>query len=280
MFREFGLKQALNPIRKYVFWSKEINEAKEASKRLMSYQQEILNHYRTTHSEAETKTDFSILGHVIRCPYKSDHERCADMLIYVIAGHDSTAYSLSWTLIEVARHKDVYTKIKSEIDTHIPQGTEHITTEQLNNLKYLDNVINESMRLWPVIALGSGRITPRDMVYQSEDGRQEYIIPKGCMVNIPFFAVNRLANISNPDQFNPDRWSEDSPDLARLNELCFPFALGKRNCIGQNLAKLEVKMVLASLYQSFSFQLESELRLEYFMTLKPLNAFLSVHITK
>ena len=246
----------------------------------MSYQQEILNRYRTTHSEEETEKDFSILGHLIRSPFKSDHERCADMLMYMIAGHDTSAYSLAWTIIEVARHKDVYTKIKSEIDAHIPKGTEHITVEQLNKLKYLDKVILEGMRLWPVIAVGSGRIAPRDMLYQSDDGRHEYIIPKGSMVNIPFYAINRLADIRNPDQFDPERWNEDSPDLARLNESHFPFALGKRNCIGQNLAKIEVKMVLASLYQSFSFQLESEVRPDYFMTLKPLNALLSVHIAK
>ena len=55
-----------------------------------------------------------------------------------------------------------------------------------------------------------------------------------------------------------------------------PFSLGKRNCVGQNLAKLEIKLLLATLYKSFSFELTSEVVVDYFLTIKPVNAYMRV----
>jgi cytochrome P450 len=58
-----------------------------------------------------------------------------------------------------------------------------------------------------------------------------------------------------------------------LEEISFPFALGKRNCVGQNLAKLELKMVLATVLRAFRFVLQTEVGQDYFLTLKPVNAY-------
>ena len=80
----------------------------------------------------------------------------------------------------------------------------------------------------------------------------------------------------NPEDFDPDRWAPDAVDADKLKELFMPFALGKRNCVGQNLANLETKLVLASLYKSFSFELTSEVVVDYFITIKPVNAHMRV----
>jgi cytochrome P450 len=84
----------------------------------------------------------------------------------------------------------------------------------------------------------------------------------------------------NPDGFDPDRWAPGAVDEEKLKELFTPFALGKRNCVGQNLAKIELKLVLATLYKSFSFELVSEVSVDYFLTLKPANAHMKVHAGK
>ena len=68
----------------------------------------------------------------------------------------------------------------------------------------------------------------------------------------------------------PDRWKPDNPEAMKLKELYFPFSLGKRNCVGQNLASLETKLVLASLFKSFRFEIESAVDTDYFLTLKPI----------
>ena len=65
--------------------------------------------------------------------------------------------------------------------------------------------------------------------------------------------------------------------LQRLKDISFPFALGKRNCVGQNLAKLELKLVLATMLRSFRFELQSEVSKDYFLTIKPVNAMFRVY---
>jgi cytochrome P450 len=101
------------------------------------------------------------------------------------------------------------------------------------------------------------------------------IIPKGSIVSLPQYVLFRMG-IQNPETFNPDRWYPDSPDLEQLKISFLPFALGRRNCIGQNLATFEMKLILSTLFRSFRFELQTVVEKEYYLTLKPKNAFLKV----
>jgi cytochrome P450 len=101
------------------------------------------------------------------------------------------------------------------------------------------------------------------------------IIPKGSVLGLPQYVLFRMG-IQDPESFNPDRWDPDSPDIKQLNVSFLPFALGRRNCIGQNLATFEMKLILATLYRSFRFELETAVEKDYVLTLKPKNAFLKV----
>ena len=76
--------------------------------------------------------------------------------------------------------------------------------------------------------------------------------------------------------FKPERWLKGDPDEETLTKMFIPFTSGKRNCIGQNLAMLELKLVLANILRSFEFELVSDVKSEYYLTLKPANAFLRV----
>jgi cytochrome P450 len=83
--------------------------------------------------------------------------------------------------------------------------------------------------------------------------------------------------LQDPETFKPDRWYPSNPDAEKLKELYLPFSMGKRNCVGQNLAMFEMKMVLATVFKSYRFELVSEVDHDYFMTLKPTNAHVRVH---
>lgn len=72
------------------------------------------------------------------------------MFTFIVAGHETTGYSLSWILIEVARHPEVYQKIQEELGLNIPANKKHLSFDDICNLPYLDMVIKEGMRLWPV----------------------------------------------------------------------------------------------------------------------------------
>jgi benzoate 4-monooxygenase len=125
------------------------------------------------------------------------------------------------------------------------------------------------MRLWPVIANGSIRKNSKDIKFQ------DMIIPRGSTVVVNQYATFRVG-IQDPEAFNPERWNLDSPDLEQLKESFLPFAHGKRNCIGQNLAIFEMKLILASVFRSFRFELQTVVESYNSLTMKPKNAFLKV----
>ena len=79
-------------------------------------------------------------------------------------------------------------------------------------------------------------------------------------------------SVQDPDKFIPERWAPENPEAEILKELYFPFSLGKRNCVGQNLASLQTKIVLASVFKSFRFELQSPVEADYFLTLKAVAA--------
>jgi benzoate 4-monooxygenase len=121
-------------------------------------------------------------------------------------------------------------------------------------------VIKEGMRLWAVTPLGSNRVVSKDMHYK------DFIIPKGATLGIGQFSLLR-SEIDKPDEFIPERWAEENPDAAVLREMNVPFSVGKRGCVGQNLALLELKLVLSSVFYSYDFELISEGTEFFFLSL-------------
>ena len=184
VLQEFALLQSFNPLRFLMFWNTDLRRAKLAGEKIRAAQSKILDNYRASMTPEEIAKDSSILGHIVRGPYKSDRERCAEMTVFMIAGHDTTSYSLSWIIIEIARNPHVYEKVKAEIERVVP-GDVIVTQKHLSELTYLDDVIREGMRLWPVAPMGSLREATKDLHYK------DIIIPKGSIVNIPFICVFR-----------------------------------------------------------------------------------------
>lgn len=151
---------------------------------------------------------------IIYSPYPSDKERIADVTIFMIAGHDTTAYQLSWIIIELSRHPECVLKLRAELDSIFPReksgsvnsgllgeanekegdegGDEKgrdkavFTPQQLSKLTYLSMVIKEGMRLWPVTAIGTSRIAAADIPCNGK------IIPKGYTASVSFFSMFRL----------------------------------------------------------------------------------------
>jgi cytochrome P450 len=182
--REYALKQMVNPFRFLLFWNKEVIAAKASALEINKFQLGLLDSYRSAKTPQEIEKDPSILGHLVRTTYPSDVERCADMTTFILAGHDTIAYSLAWTLIEVTKNPEVNRKLKKEIDSISP-GDGHITIAQMNSMTYLDYIIKESMRLWPVASSGISREMSKDIAFN------DYIIPKGSVVLFPFICIFR-----------------------------------------------------------------------------------------
>ncbi len=243
--------------RRFMVWHPEVRGAKVASRWLVGFAQRILDSYRAS-DKREGDTDSLISFLCAADTYKSDRERCADVVMYLIAGHDTTGYTLAWVLCELAGHPAIQDKLASELEA---QGHES---------PYLQQVIKEGLRLHPVAALGAIRTTCADVA--APDG----IIPAGSTCLIPFYVAFREAWIDDAETFVPERWSEQAPQRKELERRVFPFSLGKRDCIGQRMAMAQLKTVLAHVVPRYRLTMAREPTADYFLTLKPAGA--TVHV--
>ena len=160
------------------------------------------------------------------------------MLNFLIAGRDTTAQGMSWCLYLVTQHPEVEQKILREVETVCGQGA--LTYDQLKDLKYLEAVLRESLRLYPSVPLDTKTTLEDDTL---PDGT---FVPRGSMLIYNSFGMGRSKAIWGSDaaDFRPERWLSDDVKTPYENPV---FHAGPRECLGKRLALVEMKTVMASL---------------------------------
>jgi cytochrome P450 len=176
----------------------------------------------------------------------TDRQLRDEVITLFLAGHETTALTLSWTWWLLAQHPQTEAKVHVELDAVL--GGRTPTLEDLPKLRYLDRVITESMRLYPP-AWGMARLAIED----AEIGG--YKIRKGCGVSLSQWVVHRDPRwYESPEEFRPERWEGDL--LKRLPRFAyFPFGGGPRQCIGNSFALMEAALILATIAQKFRLRL-------------------------
>lgn len=171
---------------------------------------------------------------------------------FMFEGHDTTASGLVWTILLIAEHSDVQQKLHKEIDEHLGLTSKSITSDDLRNLKYLDCVIKESLRLHSPAPIIGRRITEN-----CEIAGHKLEINDSVFINI--CAIHRDERyFPDPEKFNPDRFLDENP--TDKHPFCYiPFSAGRRNCIGQKFAQMELKIILAYILRTF--KISSNIRL-------------------
>ncbi|CAI9116705.1 OLC1v1017931C2 [Oldenlandia corymbosa var. corymbosa] len=164
---------------------------------------------------------------------------------FYFAGKEAVAIFLSWTLLLLALHPEWQTKAREEVfrvckDDEIPNG------DILNDLKIVNLILNESLRLYPPVP-AVVREASKDINVGNLD------VPACTQFYLPIAAVHHDTEIWGADanDFNPQRFAEPRKHLASF----FPFSLGSRICIGHNFAIMEGKIILALILKQFTFQL-------------------------
>lgn len=312
---EFALKRPINPLRQYAApLLKEAREAKKAAARLMGIASEVLQSFRERRAAATKEADraamdASILGMLVNnASYADDLERCSDVLAFLVAGHDTTGYTLSFALYELAKHPDVANKLAASLNSEEDAAADGARKQQQRGKKsgaapgdsaegdydhdfgvsceYLTCVIKESMRLWPVAAQGSIREPSEDVPLPNGGGDDDQgppvIIPKGSTCLLPFLALHRTApGVTDPEAFVPERWlakekpsAEEAAEAAALRDSFMPFSLGRRNCVGQAVANAELRLVIAALCRQYEFSVVNDMTPDYYLTLKPAGGLL------
>lgn len=164
-----------------------------------------------------------------------------NLLTFIVAGHETTALTLAWSLYLLAQDPQVQDKARSELET-VLQGRPP-TGEDVAHLPYLRHVVDEALRLYP----------PAGMVSRTAQGPDELCgreIRRGDTVIVPIYALHRHHMLwDQPNAFLPERWETTKPD--RYSYL--PFGDGPRICIGASFAIQEAVLTLATLLTEFRF---------------------------
>lgn len=255
---EFTFKSSSNPFRCLFGWFiPERRRAFVAARNLERLCFKIMDEYR---QKGPSKENTIIKLIMESDAHESDKEKAAEMLTYLVGGHDTTAFSIAWVLLELARNPDEQRKLRESLS--------QLSPHEWSRSEVLQRVVKEGMRLHTVAAGGSIRVTAKGMMTSRNE-----ILPKGSIAFLPFILMFRNPDIfENPDAFQPSRW--ESPTREMLDAFN-PFSLGKQNCVGQSLAKAEIFAIIPRICSEFELSVEDEGSVEYFLTLKPAGARLS-----
>jgi cytochrome P450 len=169
----------------------------------------------------------------------TDDEVIGHAGIIFMAGHETSANALIWTLFLLSQHPDIAANLHDELISVLKGDAP--TIEQLAQLPLLERVIKESMRIIPPVPFNH-RLAgdPAEL-----DG---YYIPKATELMISIYHTHRDPELyPQPQKFDPDRWLTINPNAFEYN----PFSAGPRMCIGGPFAMLEIKIVLAIIVQRY-----------------------------
>jgi cytochrome P450 len=170
----------------------------------------------------------------------SDDDISNDLLIFMLAGHDTTATALTYALWALGHHPDVQDRVAAEA---AELGERELTADDVTRLGYTTQVLREALRLCPPAA-GVGRVAVRDI---EVDG---YRVEAGSLIAVGIYGLHRDPALwPNPTAFDPDRFSaEQSKGRDRWDFI--PFAGGARSCIGEHFAMLEITLALATIVRA------------------------------
>jgi len=163
--------------------------------------------------------------------------------MFYVAGFETSSNALGNTLHLLAQYPEVARKVREEVDAVC--GKDDVSFDHLNDLDYTEMVIKESMRLFPPASF-IGRTLYEDLEFCGHKFK------KGTNITTSIFSIHRDPEYwPNPDAFNPDRFREP----VRPGTFT-PFGVGKKTCIGNKFAMLEMKTAIAHLARQYDFSLD------------------------
>jgi cytochrome P450 len=176
----------------------------------------------------------------------TDRQLRDETITLFLAGHETTASTLSWTWWLLAQNPGVEAKLHAELDAVL--GDHAPSFDDLPKLVYTGHVITESLRLYPA-AWGLARLVVEDHEIAG------YPVTKGMGVAMAQWVVHRDPRwYDAPEEFRPERWEDDL--MKRLPRFAyFPFGGGPRQCIGNTFAVMEATLILATVARKFRLRL-------------------------
>ena len=178
----------------------------------------------------------------------SDKELLDELMTLIIAGFETSANTLSWVWYLLSRHPDVETRLLEEAKRIVP-NVSAVSYESLADMKFTQQVLEETLRLYPPVWLFTRRAIKDDQL-------TNYDVAPGTDIYLSPFILHRTEDYwPNADRFDPDRFALDNQLKKELP--FFPFSLGPRRCLGEYFSFLEMKVHIGLLLPRFRMRSEN-----------------------
>lgn len=204
-------------------------------------------------------------------------ELTAEALTQLIAGSDTTSNTSCALLYWVLKTPGVVQKLQAELDEAMPQGNEPVPRfSQVRDLKYLQAVISETMRIHSTSSLGLPRVVPPGPGVEILG----HHFPAGSVLSVPAYTIHHSKEIwgEDADEFRPERWFDINE---RQKNAFIPFSYGPRSCVGRNVAEMELALIVGTVFRRYEFELYQDVleTREGFLR-KPLECMVGVRTRK
>ncbi|KAL2802379.1 cytochrome P450 [Aspergillus granulosus] len=234
-------------------WLADNQESRDVERRIHSYVDGFVNKALQAAAEGKPASPNYIFLEALVASTKDPVELRSQILNILLAGRDTTASLLSWSILMLTRHPDVFQKLRATILADFGPYTsnyENITFAALKSCRYLQYFMNEVLRLFPSVPINR-RIAARDTTLPrggGPDGKSPVYVRAGQAIIYSVFVMQRQKEFFGEDAevFNPDRWVDRRSGWEYL-----PFNGGPRVCLGQQFALTEAGYVLVRLLQRF-----------------------------
>jgi cytochrome P450 len=197
----------------------------------------------------------------------SDEDICGETLTLLMAGHDTTASTMTWAFYLLAQDPQLQAAVADQVLSVTADARTRVTAEMLPQLPLVRQVIDETLRMFPVVWIG-------DRTPQRAMNLGPYTIPEGLRVMFSMLITQRDARFfPEPERFDPGRFSPER--VSQIPEGAYmPFGAGTHMCIGNHFALMESQIILATLLQQFVFGSvpKFKLRLDPQVVLSPVGA--------
>ncbi|XP_018339415.1 PREDICTED: cytochrome P450 9e2-like isoform X3 [Trachymyrmex septentrionalis] len=169
------------------------------------------------------------------------NEMTAQAFVFFLAGFDTISTAMCFTTYEIGINPDVQKKLREEVDDVLSQTNDKPTYEAINSMKYLDAVISEALRLYPIASFLDRKCVKETKLPPATPDGEPITIKPGDSIWIPNFSLHRDPKYyPHPDKFDPDRFLNGDVD----NSVYMPFGIGPRICIGNRFALMQAKVML------------------------------------
>jgi cytochrome P450 len=174
----------------------------------------------------------------------SSEDLLYNMQFFIVAGHETTALALAWSLYLLANAPEHQDRARAEALAQL--GGRAATAADLDNMPFVEQVLHEAMRLYPPVGLLARNVLREDELCERR------MLPNDTLF-LPIWALHRHEMWwEKPEEFDPDRFSPKAR-TGRDKHLHLPFGAGPRVCVGADFAMTQARIILATLVQRFRF---------------------------